>query len=102
ASQPGPYVRRRAASIEASMYGIHAQGLDTCVLDPKAAAPPRRKGAPSTLPPLEALPPDVAIASDSPVMIETAAPGDISAPAESVAPSSFEDGQLETPEAPQE
>jgi monofunctional biosynthetic peptidoglycan transglycosylase len=103
ASRPGPYVRRRAASIEARMYGIHAQKLDTCVLDPKAAPPPRRKGAPSTLPPLEALPLDVAIASDGPMMLEATTAADIIEPTESLAaPSSFEDGQLEAPEAPEE
>jgi monofunctional biosynthetic peptidoglycan transglycosylase len=86
AAKPGPYVRRRAASIEARMYGIHAQGLDKCVLDPNAAPPPRRRSP--VLPPLEALPPDVAIASDSPVMVDAATPADITTPAEPVAASS--------------
>jgi monofunctional biosynthetic peptidoglycan transglycosylase len=102
ASQPGPYVRRRAASIEARMYGIHAQNLDACVLSPNAAAPPRRKGAPSTLPPLEALPPDVAIASDAPVMVDTATPADAATSVTPVDASTFQDGELEAPAAPQE
>jgi monofunctional biosynthetic peptidoglycan transglycosylase len=102
ASRPGPYVRRRAASIEARMYGIHAQRLDVCVLDPNAAAPPRRKGAPSTLPPLEALPPDVAIASDAPVIVDATTPASDATSVSPVDASSFSDGELETPEAPQE
>ncbi len=100
-SRPGPYVSRRAASIEARMYAIHAQKLDICVLDPNAAPPPRRRGAPSTLPPMEALPPDVAIDTDAP-MIEASAPGDITAPADPLAASTLQDGQLESPEAPDE
>ncbi len=49
AETPGPYVRRRAASIQARMYAIRNQGLDLCVLDPKAAPPP--KPAPKKRPP---------------------------------------------------
>jgi monofunctional biosynthetic peptidoglycan transglycosylase len=73
ATSPGPYVRRRAASIEARMYAIHAQGLDSCVLGGYAAPAPRRKpgAAPAPLPQLPALPPDVAADSDAPIMTPT-------------------------------
>ncbi len=97
---PGPYVRRRAATIEARMYGIHAQRLDACVLDQKAAPPPRRKGAPSTLPPMEALPPDVAAENDAPVIVDAVAPAETIGPADPLVESTFEDGQLEAPETP--
>ncbi len=70
ATSPGPYVRRRAASIEARMYAIHAQGLDSCVLGGYAAPAPRRKPGvtPAPLPQLPDLPPDVAVEADAPVM----------------------------------
>jgi monofunctional biosynthetic peptidoglycan transglycosylase len=93
-TNPGPYVRRRAASIEARMYAIHAQGLDKCVLDAKAALPPRPRGkTPDVLAPLPALPADVAAETDAPRI----APDSEAAP-QSVDPlmtSSFQDGQTE-------
>lgn len=60
ADKPGPYVRRRAASIEARMWGVRAQGLDLCVLDPGAAPPPRKGPVEDTLPPMVELPPEIA------------------------------------------
>ncbi len=59
AVNPGPYVRRRAASIEARMWVVRNQGLDLCVLEPGAAPPPRPRGEEpeDVLPPLVELPP---------------------------------------------
>ncbi|MGE3865283.1 MAG: monofunctional biosynthetic peptidoglycan transglycosylase [Hyphomonadaceae bacterium] len=69
ATKPGPYVRRRAAAIQARMWALRQQGLDSCVLDRNAAPPPapKRKPPADVMPPLEPLPPDVAIAADAPV-----------------------------------
>ncbi len=97
ATNPGPYVRRRAATIEARMSAISAQGLDSCVLG-GYAGPPKRRAPVQSLPPLEALPPDVAAATDAP-MIEPAAdvaPDDIDV-VEPVMTPSFSDGALEEP-----
>ena len=66
ATNPGPYVRRRAATIAARMNAVRAQGLDSCVLGGYEA--PRRRAPAQPLPPMEALPPDVAAEADAPVM----------------------------------
>ena len=65
ARNPGPYVSRRAASIQARMWVVRDQGLDLCVLEPGAAPPPPpvRNGKTvepeDVLPPMEDLPPSV-------------------------------------------
>jgi monofunctional biosynthetic peptidoglycan transglycosylase len=95
AVRPGPYVRRRAATIEARMWALHAQGLDDCVLDASAPPPPAPKTRlpKNQLPQLPALPADVAAATDAPtITTEEEAPA-----ADSVlAAPSFEDGQVES------
>jgi monofunctional glycosyltransferase len=69
-SKPGPYVRKRAATIEARMYAIYAQGLDDCVKNARWSAPPKPRGKiPTTLTPLPDLPPDVALNADAPVLV---------------------------------
>jgi monofunctional glycosyltransferase len=73
ATSPGPYVRRRAASIEARMSAVHAQGLDNCVLG-GYAGPPKRRAPVTAMPPLPELPPDVAEDSDEPVFTPLEAP----------------------------
>lgn len=98
ATKPGPYVRRRAASIEARMRVIQNSGLDSCVIDRSKSPPPRRRPAPETLPPLEALPPDVAIAAEAPVMIDAATPAVIEDTTNPLATPAIEDGAVEATE----
>lgn len=65
ANKPGPYVRKRARAILGRANAVRAGNLDTCVLTGAEArahpiAPPRRRDAPPTpppiLPPLEPVP----------------------------------------------
>jgi monofunctional biosynthetic peptidoglycan transglycosylase len=100
ATAPGPYVLRRAATIQARMAGVRAQGLDTCVLG-AYAGPPRQRGPVKPLPPLEALPPDVAAEAEAPVMAPDVEPVDASAVDPLMTPT-ISDGQLEAPAATEE
>lgn len=102
ATNPGPYVRRRAATIAARMNAVRAQGLDSCVLGGYEA--PQRRAPAQPLPPLEALPPDVALEADAPMMEPAAEmiPTELD-DAEPVTTPGFEDGSLEAaPEMPLE
>ena len=67
--RPGPYVRARAASIEARMWVLYDQKLDSCVLAPNAAPPPKPAGKlpPAELPPMPEPPPAI-VAEDQPVV----------------------------------
>jgi monofunctional glycosyltransferase len=66
--RPGPYVRSRAASIEARMWVLYDQKLDLCVLSASAAPPPKPVGKlpPAELPPMPEPPPSI-VAEDQPV-----------------------------------
>jgi monofunctional glycosyltransferase len=95
ADKPGPYVRRRAASIEARMYVLRNEGLDLCVLDAGATPPPKRTKPvepEDVLPPLEELPPSI-VEEDQPI------PSD-QPPAEGAPPADSLDGQVESDAEP--
>jgi monofunctional glycosyltransferase len=98
ATAPGPYVRRRAATIEARMWGVRAQGLDACVLG-AYSGPPRPRGPVKPLPPLEALPPEVAVEAEAPVLVPAGAelaPVDTPSVDPLMTPT-ISDGELEAP-----
>ena len=65
--RPGPYVRKRAASIEARMWIVARQGLDLCVLEPGAAPPPPPTRNGKTVEPEDVLPP---LAEPPPSVVE--------------------------------
>jgi monofunctional biosynthetic peptidoglycan transglycosylase len=79
AETPGPYVRRRAATILERMRQVRADRLDACVLEPGAAPPPppkRRIEEEAPLPPPPVEGPEAA----PDVVAEGASPGEAPAP----------------------
>lgn len=88
ADKPGPYVRRRSATIEARVKAIRAQGLDACVIEGAAPAPqiakPKRgepeAPAPKPLPPIEPIPDELLSSIEESIAVPEPAAAELASP----------------------